>query len=47
MLLEEQDSKSQVVRDLTAVLGFDQELKKVYSGRQNLISLKSYLSYTH
>ena len=47
MLLEEQDSKSQVVRDLTTVLGFDQELKKVYSGRQSLISLKSYLSYTH
>ena len=39
MLLEEQDSKSQVVQDLTTtILGFDQALKKVYSGLQSLIS---------
>ena len=35
MLLEEQDSKSQVAQDLTTVLGFDQALKKVYSKRQS------------
>ena len=38
MLLEVQDSKSQVAQDLTTILGFDQELKKVYSGRQSPIS---------
>ena len=38
MLQEEQDSKSQVARDLTTILGFDQELKKVYSELQSLIS---------
>ena len=38
MLLEEQDSKSQVVQDLTTILGFDQALKKVYFGLQSLIN---------
>ena len=38
MLLEEQDSKSQVVQDLITILGFDQALKKVYSGLQSLLN---------
>ena len=38
MLLKEQDLKSQVVQDLITILGFDQALKKVYSGLQSLIS---------
>ena len=38
MQLEEQDLKSQVVQDLTTILGFDQALTKIYSRLQSLIS---------
>ena len=37
MQLEEQDSKSQVVRDLTTIEGSNQASKKVYFGLQSLI----------